>query len=67
MRKTHNGNGAVGVCDDLPGYRADEPALEDRMAAMTEDDMIDRMLFRIPHKLLGGMPDDHFEMGACGP
>jgi hypothetical protein len=50
------------VSDDLPCDRSDQPALKECMTAVSYHNVIDRIRFGVPHKLLGGMSYGHFEM-----
>src|SRR5438874_4878921 len=58
---THDRRRAVRVVNDLLGYRADEPAAEERIAAIAEHDVIDSVLLGVMHDLFGGMTDGHRE------
>jgi hypothetical protein len=46
----------MGIGNDLSGDRSDQPALEQRVSSMADDDMIDAVRFGIAHDLLCRVP-----------
>lgn len=56
----------MGIGDHLSRDRADEPALEQGVTAMTDHDVIDVIALCIPDNLLGRMPDHHLEVRLEG-
>ena len=62
----HHGRRAGGIGDDLPRNRADQPALEERVSAVADDDVIDAVGFGVAHDLLGGVADGDWKWIATG-
>ena len=42
--------------DDLPGHRAQQPAIEPGVPAMSDDDVVDAMALGVEQQLLRGCP-----------
>jgi hypothetical protein len=60
-RRAYDGNRAVRIGDHLSGDRTQQPPFENRIPAMSDNDVVDLMSFGIEQYLLRGMPDGDLE------